>query len=39
MTLAAPHGAELDLEATGPDAQVLIARLVELIRSGFGQLD
>jgi len=39
MTLAAPHGAELELEATGEDARVLIARLTELVRTGFGQLD
>ncbi len=39
MTLAAPHGAELELEACGPDAAVLIARLSDLVRTGFGQLD
>ena len=39
MTLAAPHGALLEFQATGEDAQELIGRLVQLVESGFSELD
>ena len=35
MTLGAAHGAELELEAEGEDAEQLLESLVELIGSGF----
>ncbi len=37
MTLAAVVGAELILEADGPDAEVVVQQLEDLISSGFGE--
>ncbi len=37
MMLAAEQGAELQLEAEGPDAEGLVAALRELVESGFGE--
>ena len=37
MTLEAAQGAELELSATGGDADALLAALAELIRGGFGE--
>lgn len=37
MMLAAEHGAELELEAEGPDAMEQIEALLDLIASGFGE--
>ncbi len=37
LTLTAESGAELQLEATGPDAQSAIDALVALVQSGFGE--
>lgn len=39
MTLCAPCEAVLSLRAQGRDAEELVARLAELIDSGFGELD
>ncbi len=37
MMLAATRGTKLEIEANGPDAEAAIARLVELVRSGFDE--
>jgi len=37
MALALPKGATVTIDATGPDAQDAVDRLVELVRSGFGE--
>jgi phosphotransferase system HPr (HPr) family protein len=37
MTLSAAQGTELLIEAAGEDAEQAVERLVELIRSGFGE--
>mgnify|MGYP003625753715 FL=1 len=37
MTLAAPQGAQLDLEAQGADSKACLDRLESLISSGFGE--
>ena len=37
MMLAAATGSELELEATGPEAEVAIAALVDLVAAGFGE--
>jgi phosphocarrier protein len=37
MMLAAEHGAELELEADGPDAEGQIEALRALIATGFGE--
>ncbi len=39
LTLAAPHGSVLELDADGDDAERLIDALDQLVRSGFGELD
>ncbi|TAH34973.1 MAG: HPr family phosphocarrier protein [Planctomycetota bacterium] len=38
MTLGAVHGAQLELEARGPQAAEAVAALAALIRSGFEEL-
>ena len=38
LTLAAEHGSQLSLEATGHDAEQAVAALVELVNSGFANL-
>jgi phosphocarrier protein len=35
LTLAAEHGSELSIEAVGPDAQMALDALVELVERGF----
>ena len=37
MMLAATEGTELEIKATGPDADASIQRLVELIKTGFDE--
>lgn len=37
MMLAAEHGAELELEATGPDADTMLRALAELVEAKFGE--
>lgn len=37
MALALPKRATVTIDATGPDAQDAVDRLVELVRSGFGE--
>jgi phosphocarrier protein len=37
MMLAAERGVELELEATGPDADQLLRALAELVRANFGE--
>ena len=37
LTLAAVSGAQLHLEATGPDAQAAIDALAALVQNGFGE--
>ncbi len=37
MMLAAEHGAELEIEATGPDADALLRALSELVAARFGE--
>jgi len=39
MTLGAACGAELEFEASGPDAPALVAALAELVAHGFAQFD
>ena len=39
MTLGAAHGSELEFVAEGDDAAVLLARLRELVESGFDEHD
>jgi phosphocarrier protein HPr len=39
MMLAAVVGTELQIEATGPDAQSAIEALTELVRKDFGEND
>jgi len=39
MTLHAAQGAELQFSARGPDAGALVAALVALVASGFGEPD
>ena len=39
MTLGAPHGSLLQFQAEGEDAEELLQRLVELVGSGFSELD
>lgn len=36
VTLGAPHGSELALAATGPDAQAAIDAIVALVENRFG---
>lgn len=38
MTLAAEKGAELELEVRGPDENKALKEIVELIKSGFGEV-
>lgn len=37
MMLAAERGAELELEATGPDAEAMLRALAELVGARFGE--
>lgn len=37
MMLAAERGVELDLEATGPDAESMLRALAELVAANFGE--
>ena len=37
MMLAAEHGAELELEETGPDADPMLRALAELVEAKFGE--
>jgi phosphocarrier protein HPr len=37
LTLAAACGSVLDLEARGPDAEAVVAALVELVQGGFNE--
>ncbi len=37
MMLAAERGAELDLEASGPDADAMLRALAELVGANFGE--
>jgi phosphocarrier protein len=37
MMLAAERGVELELEATGPDADLMLRALVELVGANFGE--
>ena len=37
MMLAAEKGVELELEATGPDADTMLRALAELIAANFGE--
>ena len=37
MMLAATEGTELEIKASGPDADASIQRLVELIKTGFDE--
>lgn len=37
MMLAAERGAELELEAAGPDADALLRALAELVEANFGE--
>jgi phosphocarrier protein len=37
MMLAAERGVELDLEASGPDADALLRALAELVAANFGE--
>jgi phosphocarrier protein HPr len=37
MMLAAENGAELELRATGPDAEALLRALTELVAANFGE--
>ncbi|HEB54521.1 MAG TPA: HPr family phosphocarrier protein [bacterium] len=37
MMLAAEQGVELELEATGPDADALLRALAELVAANFGE--
>ena len=37
MMLAAEHGVELELEATGPDADTMLRALAELVEAKFGE--
>lgn len=37
MMLAAENGVELELEATGPDADAMLRALAELIAANFGE--
>ncbi len=37
MMLAAATGSELELEATGPEAEAAIAALIDLVAGGFGE--
>ena len=37
MALALPEGADVTIEADGPDAEDAVATLVALVRSGFGE--
>jgi phosphocarrier protein len=39
MTLAAPHGATLEFQARGEDADQLVQSLLALVRAGFSELD
>jgi phosphotransferase system HPr (HPr) family protein len=39
MTLGAAHGAELEFEAEGEDADVLVRKLVEIVAGGFAEVD
>ncbi len=39
IAAAAPTGAMLQIEATGPDAQAAIDALAELFRQGFGEMN
>jgi phosphotransferase system HPr (HPr) family protein len=36
ISLGAPYGTALDIEATGPDADLAVAALVELFETSFG---
>ena len=37
MMLAAEHGSELELEATGPDADAMLRALQDLVDANFGE--
>lgn len=37
MMLAAEHGVELELEATGPDADAMLRALADLVGANFGE--
>lgn len=37
MTLAAGRGAQITVQATGPDAQKAVSSLTKLIRNNFGE--
>jgi len=39
LTLAAPCGARLELEAEGPEAEAVVEALAGLIGRGFDELD
>jgi len=39
MTLFAPNGTTLTLQARGIDAQAVIDALAQLVESGFGEMD
>ncbi len=39
MTLAAEHGAELELEVDGPDEKEAMKAIIELVESKFGMED
>lgn len=39
LMLAAEHGAELTIHATGPDAEMAIEALADLVRRGFEDAD
>ena len=39
MTLFAPNGTTLTLQAHGPDAQAVVDALAQLVAEGFGEMD
>ncbi len=39
MTLFAPNGTTLTLQAHGPDAQAAVDALAQLVAEGFGEMD
>jgi phosphocarrier protein len=38
MMLAAEHGSEITIRASGEDAEQAVQALVELVESGFGEI-
>ena len=38
MMLAAPYGSELLIKALGPDENAAVAKLADLVKSGFGEM-